>query len=425
LSPRSPVAFNARGALHLALRKYYAANRDLSYTVKLNAKFSPSYLTRARVYLAQDRFAEAVQDLTQALEFEPNSAPLRMARARANHAAKDFESALADYNALLEAEPGSTMALSGRGKTRVSLAQFEEAMADFAAALRIDQRNVQAYVERARGHLEMGNPALALPDLDRAFSLDSQNVAALVVRARASEVLGQPEEAVAYYKRARERDVANDEVRTALARLTGERFEQERVISDAPVDGWQVIATRQGQYFARSNQVRDVRVPLEVFGEAAPRILSWTVRDGRLAGMGLLEFSAGNAPNASGEAAMVKAALIDTRAPKLITIMPVKHGTRETKIDWRDDDGAVQVAALDGISDTFQVRKPKRVAPVAVARTGDRRRRNRRRSQDPVGDLFGSFWQRDTRARRQRQYRRRGQQRRRRRPQNFLQFLFR
>jgi hypothetical protein len=127
----------------------------------------------------------------------------------------------------------------------------------------------------------------------------------------------------------------------------------ETVIDGAGVEPWRVVV-RSGRYFAVSDQVPRVSVPLEMLGEGKPKLLAWEVRPAPVKGIGVLRFHGGTMKSRAGAEDVELAAIVDLIEGKVIAIEPHKQGSKTSNWTW--EQGRVIVASVDGVIDEFPLR---------------------------------------------------------------------
>ena len=194
----------------------------------------------------------------------------------------------------------------------------------------------------------------------------------------------------------------------------------ETVMADVAVpglglEGWQVVE-RASSFFATNERYPRIRVPLEMLADGKPRILGWELKEPPFKEIGILRFHVGVVPGPTGKPEEVEqAAIIDLRSQSVIAVQPDRQGDKKATWNWQDD-GKVQVAAVDGVTDEFALRNIAPVAPLAT------RTKRRRRSND-YGAPDWAPWANDPWAGNQYKPRRKAK-RRKRKPKSFFDLLF-
>jgi hypothetical protein len=168
-----------------------------------------------------------------------------------------------------------------------------------------------------------------------------------------------------------------------------------------PVAGWLISEKSPGRYVATNPDIRGVVVPMEMFGEGRPKILSWKTLKGAQSGIGLLRYHAGTSKS---DGAFEYVAVVDTRKRLVLSIEPERWGDKAATWEWQT--AALSVTDPDGnVSEVALRPQRQRAAPVAQRRRGDgfrgyaqqqrpakskkrARRRGGRRSNSGFGWLF-------------------------------------
>lgn len=364
LMPANAAPLGGRGRAHLALARPHAALRDFTRALQADARFAEGYRARAEAKLAIDLNEEAAEDLSRAIAFDPKNAEYHVLRGQAYLQAKSLASAIKDFSRALEIDERSAAAYEGRGLANARAEAFGEAEADIAKALEIDPRSALAYAYRAWFYKQMGQPEIAMKEVEKAARLDAQRGEVQWVKGEIEEALGKNQDAVASYRRALERVPGLADAAEGLERLGGDAG----VTDDAEVPGsalqrWRVLV-RNGRYFAVSDELPKLRVPLEMLGAGQPRLIEWALQPPPHKGIGLLTYAAGTLAGKAGEEAFEQIAIVDTLERKVIGIQPHRQGDKLSTWTW--DEGKVTIASVDGVTDEFMLRS-QRLKEIAAA----------------------------------------------------------
>jgi hypothetical protein len=100
-----------------------------------------------------------------------------------------------------------------------------------------------------------------------------------------------------------------------------------------------------------------------MMGKGQPRILEWSVKQAPFSGIGVLRFDVGATEAAAGPQNIENAAIVDLDANTVVAIVVERRGDKVAKWTWGE--GKLVVASADGLTDEFELRKPK--PPVAAA----------------------------------------------------------
>ncbi|MEZ5773965.1 MAG: tetratricopeptide repeat protein [Hyphomicrobiaceae bacterium] len=381
LAPISPAPLNGRGRALFALGRPYGALRDYSRAIALDPGYRPGYRNRAQVLASIGRLDDAVGDLESAIEAAPEDASLLLARGHALIDQKSYQAALRDYNKALSIDANSSIGFAERGYVLAHLGDQKEALADFATAIGLDHRNVAAYVYRAWTQAQTKSAELGLADVERALKLDPKNADAYRVRGDILAALGRSEAAIADYRQAAAIDPDDTLAAEALQKLTGEEPAGKSEVIGGDFEEWSIVVDNGGRYFAISDKISRLEVPLEMGGDGVPRIVDWDARSGAFKGIGLLRYLAGK--TAEGEE-IEQGVLIDVSRRSVIAIEPYRTGKRLATWTWDEGQGSVTVRGLDGVTSEYKLRTGRGSERVATG-TGSA---DQGASQDPFGSIF-------------------------------------
>ena len=390
--------------------------RDLTRAIATDARFSLGYRQRADAYLALDEFGAAAADLSRAIAFDPVNAEYFLLRGKAYMRGKDPASATRDFSKAIELVPNLSEAYLERGHAGILLEQFDQAEQDLARAIELNPRVALGYAYRALMYKKLGQPELGAQEVSKALVLDKNNANVLWAKGEIDEAMSRQEDAADAYRKALAIEPQMQNAIYGLKRL-GENVEDDtEELPALSVDAWRVFGART-QFFAVNEELGSMRVPLEVAGEGAPRILDWRIQEGEFSHIGLLRFSAGKIEIDGQPSDNEFIAIIDTRNSKLRGIEPHRQGARQSKWSWGS--GRLIVAAIDGLTQEYILSSNGRVASQA------RRRSSGRQTESGAGPAWAPWAQQGT-ARRQRASRRRSRSRssrRRRKPKTLFDLL--
>ena len=228
-----PAVRCLRGALHLDLQDWRAAETEFTEAIRLDPAISRAWSGRAWARISLGRYGEGESDGTKAIELDPGDGAAwnrrGVARVRLDRLPEALEDlrkgvALDAVDAAGANELGSLLLALGRGAEaeeaftetirrderileawvhrailRLELGRIEESEADFARAIALDPKHARAWSERSRGRSRRGGFAKAAEDADRAAELrpDDPPVARAYARAHA----GRAAEAIEDFRR--------------------------------------------------------------------------------------------------------------------------------------------------------------------------------------------------------------------------------
>lgn len=365
-----------RAGAYIAVQRPQAALRDLTRAIAADGRFSLGYRQRAEAYLAINEHAAAAADLSRAIAFDPVNMEYYLLRGKAYLRGKDPAAAQRDFTKVIELAPGNAEAYLERGHAAILLEAFEEAEQDLAKALELSPRAALGYAYRALMYKKLGQPELGAQEVEKALVLDKNNADVYWAKGEIDEAMSRPEQAIEAYRRALEMRPHMENAIYGLKRL-GEAVDEEvEEFPNLSFDAWRVYGSR-ALFFATNDELGDVRVPLEVAGEGAPRILGWDLQEGEFSHIGLLRFSAGKIDSGGVSVDNEFVALVDTRTSEVKAIEPHRQGKDESKWAWGS--GRVVVSAIDGLTQEYLLRSTE---PTRTVGGPTRQRRARSRSDE-------------------------------------------
>lgn len=349
-------AFAGRGRVHLAQGRPHAALRDLGRALAVSPRFAPALRARAEAYLALERYKDATDDLARVLDIDRDNIEVVLLRGYAAIAARDIPAALRDFQHAVSLDPKSNAAVEARGFAEAKAERYEDALNDFSRAIEIDPRSAQAYAYRGWVYKLMGRPELGQKDIERAIGLEPERPEVIWARGELLEATGRTDEAIVELRRALELKPMLREAAAALERNGAAQIAASHELDEQSLGEWR-LQVRGTQYFATNARFPRLIVPLELMGDGLPRIVEWTMRPEPSHHIGLLRFTAGTVDGKGGPEEVEHAAVVDTRARRVITVEQVRQGQRATEWTWTDT--KLIVASLEGGSEEYLL-----VAPV-------------------------------------------------------------
>jgi len=410
LLPASAAPLNGRGKIAAAEARPFSSLRYLNRAILLNRNYPAAYRNRAAALIKVRHYDEALNDLEQAAATAEGDAQLLIKRGRVRSLDGKHQAAVQDFSAALEVAPENGEAYAGRGLAQIERGRIQEGLSDCDMAVTFAPEHAPAYLCRARAYLRLGQPVQVSTNISRVLELAPDLAHAYFVRAQLAEEAGDMETAVADYRAALKRDPLMEKARTALQRL-GEAAEGEVALPDLtvgePLEGWRIVKGEGAGYYAVNDAYGDIAVPLEMYGDAQPRLVEWTELTKTLRGFALLRYHAGSEQGRAGEGrrAHENVAIINLRKERVVAIEPYEVAGQKSEWDWGRY--GVTVTDPDGVPSAHQLRsKPeKRV----VKRKRERRLEDDRWTYDE--------WQRERNERRR--------YRRQREPRTLFDWLFR
>jgi len=418
LMPSSAAPLSGRGRAHLELGRPHAAIRDFSRAVGANERFASAYRNRAEAKLEVADYNQAIEDLSRAIAFDVANPELYVLRGHAYLAAGDMQAATTDFTRVVELTPNSTICFEARGLAFAMAQNIEAALADLNRAISLSNRSATAFAYRAYAYVRNGQPSIAAQDIRNARKLDAKNAEVLWAEAELEDASGRPDKAIGLLQSALKIKPGFKRAVDMLARL-GVR---ETILADVPVLGlgfeeWQVVQNG-GAFYATNARLPKIRVPMEMMGEGKPRILGWEEKEAPFKQIGILRFHVGAVPGRNGKPEEIEqAAIIDLRSQSIVAVQPDRQGPKKAKWTWQEN-GRVQVAAVDGVTDEFALRQ---IAPRTPVTSSRKRRRGR---GDEWGGPAWAPWNNDPWASNHNKKRKKRRSRRRKKPKTIFDLLF-
>ncbi len=367
ITPQSVSALNGRGLVHLTSERPHAAVRDFSRALALDIRFASGYRNRAAAKIVLERNEDVIEDLSRAITFDGRNLDSHLLRAQAYLTANNAASALKDFNRAIELAPKSAAAYSGRALALAKAEQMDEALNDLAKAIEFDPKFARAYAVRAWVYKQTQQLDLAQKDMERALKLEPVTADAYWAQGEIDEARGRSEAAVQAYTRALGLNVRHQPTIDALTRLGLVAAREETEVSGAGADGWKVLQSGE-QYVAVNSTLANVRVPLELLGTGAPKVVAWERQKMPYAGFGILRFTAGQLTLPGGAMETLEsAAIIDIQNQSVAGLTLNKKGSKTATWSWEDN--RLVVASAEGLTEDFVLRgiKPAAGSPVAAS----------------------------------------------------------
>ena len=145
------------------------------------------------------------------------------------------------------------------------------------------------------------------------------------------------------------------EAAAALERNGAAQIAASHELEEQSLGEWR-LQVRGNQHFATNARFPRLTVPLELMGDGLPRLTDWSMRPEALQHIGILRFTAGTVDGKGGPEEVEHAAVIDTRARRVITIEQVRQGTRAAEWTWSET--KLTVAGLEGGSEEYLLAAP-------------------------------------------------------------------
>lgn len=171
LYPDNQFVFVNRGNIYNNnFKDYDAAIADYNRTIKINPKFSWSYINRAIAYGRLNRWNEAIIDCSKAIELDQNYARAYNQRAWAYCQIKNYEAAIVDANKALGLNPNEANYFDTRAWAYAGLERYGDALADLNMAIKLSPEG-WLYNSRGKVYQLMGDEVKAQADFAKAKEL--------------------------------------------------------------------------------------------------------------------------------------------------------------------------------------------------------------------------------------------------------------
>lgn len=354
LMPASAPPLSGRGLALMDTGKPHAAIRDFSRAVNADARFASAYRNRAEARFSVGQIEDSIEDLSRAIAFDINNPEIYVLRGYAYLASNNTASAIKDFARGIELDGKSVAAYQGRGLANGLADATDDAFADLNKAIEIDPRSAVAFAYRAYVYKQTNQPDVGQKDIETALKLNGNCAEAVWAKGEIADARGQPDVAIADFRKALalkpDWRLADD----GLKRLGAvSETNDDREVPDQGLDNWKVVS-RGNAYFATSEDYPNLRIPLEMMGQGIPKIIEWDIKKPPFKGYGVLRFSGGQVSGKNGPEDTELAAIIDIDNAKVVAIQPNKQGARVASWTW--DQGRVQIASIDGVTDEFVLR---------------------------------------------------------------------
>ena len=420
LAPALAPPLAGRARINLAQGRPYAALRDLNKALANDARFALGFRLRGQAHADLGDYEKAAEDLSRAIAFDPTVVGAYLGRGRAYLEIRNVEAAVNDFTKVIELRPQSATAYRERGHAYVLLDAFEQAEQDLARALEIDPRSGLSFAYRALMYKKQGQAELGAQEISKAMSLAPKNAKVLWAKGEIEEAMAETQSAIESFTAALAVDPALKTAEFGLARLGQPVPNQARILEDLSFGPWRIILDRQ-KYYATHQDLRGVRVPLEMVGKGRPRIVEWEERGEPPTQIGLLRFAVGKVKGRTGEVDVEYVALINIARNAVLDLIPERRGKQKSNWTWTQAE--VTVASIDGLTSKHVYGVPPRRESLTAASPRIRGRgRARRRRVDSNGHPIWAPWANN--AERARPRRKRRARRRRRKPKTLFDTLF-
>ena len=147
----------ARGMIHLMLKKYPEAEKDLDEATYLGGQDSYHYVNRALARFHQNNLRGAMNDYDLALSIDSNNFIGHYNRGLLRARVGDYNRALEDFDFVLSIDPDNMMATFNRGLIRSRTGDYSGAEVDFSKVLAVYPSFYPGYHYRAEARKILGD----------------------------------------------------------------------------------------------------------------------------------------------------------------------------------------------------------------------------------------------------------------------------
>lgn len=194
INPKNSLTFRNRANVHRRAKRYDSALSDYNDAIRLKPDYARAYDDRGDMYLEQKQFDLAIDSYEQAVKFEPGNAVFwadlgvgrvrkwgaryrtiedEMDEAEGRNATLRAELSRAndDLNQAIKLKPDSDWALRNRCFLNVLRKLFNDAIQDCSEAIRVDPTSAYAWHWRGYSFLQQKKYVQAISDADEAVRL--------------------------------------------------------------------------------------------------------------------------------------------------------------------------------------------------------------------------------------------------------------
>lgn len=201
--PQEAIAYNNRGTVLCAAKKYDAALRDFAKAIEISPRYSDPYINSANIYADRGDDRAALERYDRGISVKQDNPYAYYCRATFFRGRGRTAEALADFNRCIDISSPIYLyypkAYSNRGVLHFDKGDYESALRDFSRAIAIDARFYQAWVNRGNLFARINRFPEALRDLDIGVRLDPCRKEARFARANVLGCLQRYAEAVDEY----------------------------------------------------------------------------------------------------------------------------------------------------------------------------------------------------------------------------------
>jgi tetratricopeptide (TPR) repeat protein len=173
LSPRSPSAYLARGAIYGKQGQYDKAIADFNRCLKIDQNIAEAHYNLGTIYIWKGQYDRAIVALTRCLQLNPGMTSAYHNRSVAYKRKGDYDMALKDLKRARN--PKLQMVYTKRGNVYAENRQYDKALAEYSNALAIDPRYALAYYNRGITYWNLRDKQKAINDFKVAAGLGNED----------------------------------------------------------------------------------------------------------------------------------------------------------------------------------------------------------------------------------------------------------
>ena len=377
----------ARGQIHWSHYRHYAALRELNKALGESDNFDEIFYNRGQVYQSLGKDRNALEDFIKAAQLSPENLTYKMTLARIFTRERRFKEAKKTLTQILSQEPLNAEAIIMRGRVLGERGEMKRALNDLDQAVSLTD-SAEAFAERAYIRARIKKRDEAIEDMDAAIQKAPKKARSWAILGETAMRFDLARNAERYFLEAQKIDKSNEMAASGLEKIRLREAEQKRLaaaqeglpppdnenpaIAEDSTDQeiieeaeptWSVNEYEPGKFVALHPAYEKLKVHLDLYGPNAPRILEWTILNGKYQGFALLRYDAGSKNKAR---PYEQVSVINLKKQEVLSIEPYRWGKQIAEWDWGDYD--LTVKDPDGIENKIALRSPpaKRRAPPGV-----------------------------------------------------------
>jgi len=347
----------ARGQIHWAHQRRYAALREFNLALENNNNHAKLLYNRGQVYMGLEQTTNAINDIAKAVQLAPNNQQYKMELSTIYLNNGQHFKARQLLTKILQTDPLNAHALILRGRAYGDKGDYNKALNDLDQAVSLTD-GPAAYAERALLRSNYNMPDLSAQDSSTAIQKAPQTARSWAALGQAALNDGLIGNAERYFLESLKRDKGYKLAKEGLVKLgIVQPDKEEQIFADDSLDDesvqWTIIERQKGNYIAVHPKYRNLKIHLDLYGPNKPKIIEWTVLTGKYKGFGLLRYDAGSKDKAN---PFEQVSIVNLKKQKVLSIEPFRWGKKISKWDWKDHD--VEIRDPDGITNKVALRTP-------------------------------------------------------------------